>query len=126
MAAQVRPLVLVLERDQAVAASLTFALRLEGFEAEIHADPATLASGQGTSAACLLLDADHPEVRPSALVRRLREQGLGAPAIFTATNPRRGLRDEVASAGARLLEKPWTGDGVIAEIRRCAKAGEAV
>lgn len=119
MAAQARPLVLVLERDQAVAASLAFALRLEGFEVEVCSKvPALLAAAETLEAACLLLDADHPDVRPADLLRRLRARGQDAPAIFTATNPRRGLRTETAAASARLLEKPWTGEGVVAEIQR--------
>jgi len=117
MTAQSRPLILVLERDQAVAASLVFALRLEGFDVEVRADPGTLERVADTLPDCLLVDADHPAVSPIGLLSLIRAKGYVGPTIFTATNPKRRLSAEIRASGASLLEKPWTGDGVIAEIR---------
>lgn len=125
MTGAARSLILVLERDPAVSASLVFALRLEGFEVEIHAHPVALIQASAKRTACLLLDADHPAVSPIDLMRALRTKGVEAPAIFTATNPRRELRTQVEAIGARLLEKPWTGDGVVAEIRRAVARSAA-
>lgn len=117
MTAISRPLILVLERDAAVAASLEFALRLEGFEVEVHDAPEHLVTRAGAKPACLLIDADHPSISPVGLLSRLRAVCYSGPVIFTATNPRRRLGSEVRASRARLLEKPWTGDCVIAEIR---------
>lgn len=117
-ATSVRPTILVLERDQAVAASMAFALRLEGFEVEVHSDPGVLARLSMTNIACLVIDADHPEVCLGDIMRELKVSGLAPPVLFTATNPKRRMLAEVVAAGARLLEKPWTGDDLVAEIRR--------
>lgn len=118
MTTQSKPLVWVLERDPAVAASLIFALRLEGFDVEVQSGPEALGRAGGAQPDCLLLDADHPAVSPVGLLSRIRAKGYGGPAIFTATNPKRHLSAEVRASGAGLLEKPWTGDGLIAEIQR--------
>jgi two-component system, OmpR family, response regulator len=117
MTIQSKPLVWVLERDPAVAASLIFALRLEGFDVEVQSDPEALGRAAGAQPDCLLLDADYPAISAVGLLSRIRARGYGGPAIFTATNPKRRFSAEVRASGARLLEKPWTGDCVISEIR---------
>lgn len=122
-----RPSVQVLERDPAVAASLVFALRLEGFEVEVHAGPEALeASLARSDADCLLLDADHPAVSPVDLMSRVRAKGYAGPAIFTATNPPRRLIGQIRASDARLVEKPWTGEGLMAEIRRGVASRETL
>lgn len=117
MTAQSRPSILVLERDSAVATSLMFALQLEGFDVEVHAAPEALERAIRTKPDCLLIDADHPAVSPADLLSRVRATGHTGPAIFTATNPNRRLGADIRASGARLLEKPWSGDGVVAAIR---------
>ena len=123
MTAQFRPLVLVLERDPAVAASLVFALRLEGFDVEVHAAPEAIEQAICTQPACLFVDADHPAVSPADLLSRARARGFDGPAIFTATHPTRRLGADICASGARLLEKPWSGDGVVAEVRGAIARG---
>jgi FixJ family two-component response regulator len=118
MTMQSKPLVWVLERDPAVAASLIFALRVEGFDVAVQSDPEALGRTAGAVPDCLLVDADHPALSPIGMLSRMRAKGYEGPVIFTATNPKQHLSAEIRASGARLLEKPWTGDGLISEIRR--------
>ncbi|MBI1684258.1 MULTISPECIES: response regulator [Caulobacter] len=121
-----RPLVWVLERDSAVAASLIFALRLEGFDVEVQSGPEALGRAGRAHPDCLLVDADYPAVSPVGLLSRIRAKGYAGPAIFTATNPKRHLHAEIRASGAMLLEKPWTGDGLVSEICALLKRERSV
>lgn len=112
------PIVLIVEGDAPLGASLTFALGLQGLSARSFATGAELIDARlAPTANCLILDHRPPAADALALLRRLRADGSDAPAIVTASNPTRAQRAAVAAAGAMLVEKPLLGDALFARIR---------
>ena len=112
------PNILIVESDAVLGASLKFALELEGFAVQsFQSGEAALAAGAVAGADCAILDQRLCEESGVCLLGRLRSQGLACPAIVTATNPTRAVRREIAAGGAKLVEKPFLCDGLLASIR---------
>lgn len=113
------PLLLVVDDDPAVRASLTFSLELEGFEVEAFDSGETLmAQGHLASPACLVIDYRLPGIDGLSLLRVLRERGEHCPAVIITSNPTRNVRQRTADADAVLIEKPLLSDGLTVAIRR--------
>jgi two-component system C4-dicarboxylate transport response regulator DctD len=111
------PLLLV-DDDPAVRSSIAFALEIEGFDVRPYASAeAVLASGRLSDADCLVVDHRLPGLDGLGLLARLRARGIDAPAIVITSNPSRRLREQVAEAGAHLVEKPLLGDALAAMVR---------
>jgi hypothetical protein len=88
----------LLVSDPALLSSLRFSLSLEGFEV-----------GDLAGAACLIIDQDF-EGNGLVWLAGHRNTRNGSPAILLATNPDRLLRTTATALGARIVEKPLTGD----------------
>ena len=113
------PLLLLVDDDPAVLASLQFSLELEGFEVEAFDSAETLvAQAQLADPACLVIDYRLPGIDGLSLLRVLRERGETCPAVIITTNPTRSVRQRTADAGAILIEKPLLSDGLTVAIRR--------
>lgn len=113
------PLLLLVDDDPAVLASLIFSLELEGFYVKAFACAETLlAQGQLADAACLVIDYRLPGIDGLSLLRVLRERGETCPAVIITSNPTRAVRQRTTEAGAVLIEKPLLGDGLTVAIRR--------
>ena len=112
------PLLVLVDDDPAVVASLIFSLELEGFAVEAF-DSGEMLVAQATLAnpACLVIDYRLADIDGLSLLRVLRERGETCPAVIITTNPTRSVRQRTADAGAMLIEKPLLGDGLTAAIR---------
>ncbi|WP_126172281.1 response regulator [Altericroceibacterium xinjiangense] len=115
------PCIFVYERDRSVLASLDFALALQGFAvadgAAGDADP--------RGAACLIIEHRLGSGDGLGLLAQLRANGCSAPAILLSTNPSRELRNQIAAAGALLIEKPLLCDELTRAIRTLIQQNKA-
>lgn len=112
------PMLLVVDDDPAVLASLTFSLELEGFEvAAFDSGETLLAQANLTNPACLVIDYRLPGIDGLTLLRVMRERGETCPAVVITSNPTRTVRQRTTDAGAVLIEKPLLSDGLTVAIR---------
>ena len=113
------PLLLLVDDDPAVLASLTFSLELEGFEVAAFDNGETLvAQANLANPACLVIDYRLPGIDGLSLLSALRERGETCPAVIITSNPTRSIRQRTTDAGAVLIEKPLLNDGLSVAIRR--------
>jgi len=110
--------VLVIDDDPAVRASLRFALEIEGFVVHVFATSDELLARETLPAgACLVVDYILPTMNGLDLVAALRARGVDLPAILITSDPPAHLRREAAAAGMTLVEKPLLGNGLADAIR---------
>ena len=104
----VRPLVFVVDDDQAVRDSLRFALELEGLEVQPCAGGRELlAHHRLGQAACLVIDYQMPIMDGFELVVELRRRSCQAPMILITGQITRWLRQRAQALGLRhVVEKP--------------------
>ena len=115
--------VVVIDNDPAVRASLRFALEIEGFAVQVFAtSDELLAHATLPAGACLVVDYLLPTMNGLELVAALRARGVDSPAILITSDPSAHLRREAAAAGLTLVEKPLLGNG-LADAIRSALAG---
>ena len=113
------PLLLLVDDDPAVRASLIFSLELEGFEVEAFDSGEALAAYACLAdPACVVIDYRLPGIDGLSLLRVLRERGEICPAVIITSNPTRSVRQRTTDAGAVLIEKPLLNDGLTVAIRR--------
>lgn len=106
-----RPLVFLVEADEAVRTALRFALEVDGYAVETFPDAESLLDCTGAARPdCIIAEVDLPGLDGLTLVRTLRRRRPELPALLIATNPGRPLRQRVAAAGLRLVEKPLLGE----------------
>ncbi|MEA1015315.1 response regulator transcription factor [Sphingosinicella sp. LY1275] len=120
--------ILLLDDDEAVRASLQFALELHGYKVETFASAEALTAFAGPDEpACLILDYRLPGIDGLSLLDALRRLGVTAPAILITTHPGREVRRRAAAMGTMLIEKPLLGDELTAAIAGLvpASAGES-
>lgn len=118
------PLLLLVDDDPAVLASLKFSLELEGFEVAAFDSGETLvAQAKLADPACLVIDYRLPGIDGLSLLSLLRERGATCPAVIITSNPTHRVRQRTTDAGAVLIEKPLLGDGLTVAIRSLIKAG---
>ncbi|KTE17567.1 hypothetical protein [Sphingopyxis sp. H115] len=94
--------VTILASDPALLSALRFSLTLDGFDVRGNAEPPA-------SHICLIIDQGF-RGDGFAWLASLRANGNTAPAILLVTHPDRVVRASAAALGARLIEKPLTGD----------------
>ena len=113
------PMLLLVDDDPAVRASLQFSLELEGFAVETFDSGETLvAQANLADPDCLVIDYRLPGIDGLSLLRLLRERGETCPAVIITSNPTRSVRQRTADAGAVLIEKPLLGDSLTTAIRQ--------
>ena len=116
--AMARPVVVLVDDDAAVLASLKFALEMEGLSVEAFLNPADLLARPGSANAdCLILDYYLPDTNGLELLEKLRKKGVAAPAIIITTNPGPWLRRHAKAEGAAIVEKPLLGNSLLEAIR---------
>lgn len=112
------PVVIVVDDDPAVRASLKFALEIEGFTVHAHGRGDELFADAALAAcACFVIDQNLPGVRGLDLVTALRQRSVVAPVILITTAPPRVLQERAAHAGIPIVEKPLLGNALIECIR---------
>ena len=113
------PLLLLVDDDPSVLASLQFSLELEGFEvAAFGSGEMLVAQAELADPACLVLDYRLPGLDGLSLLSLLRERGEVCPAVIITSNPPRSVRARASNAGAVLVEKPLLSNGLTVAIRR--------
>lgn len=116
------PLILLVDDDPAVCASLQFSLELEGFVVKsFGSGEALMKQADLANPSCLVLDYRLPGVDGLSLLQALRERGESCPAVIITSNPTQSLKQRAIDAGARLIEKPLLTNGLTAAIRSLIK-----
>ncbi|MEO5578871.1 MAG: response regulator [Sphingomicrobium sp.] len=116
-------MLLLVDDDPAVRASLKFSLELEGFAVATFDSGETLvAQAKLADSACLILDYRLPGIDGLMLLSLLRERGETCPAVIITSNPTRSVRQRIADAGAVLIEKPLLSNGLTAAIQSLINA----
>jgi two-component system response regulator FixJ len=114
----VAPVVVIVDDDAAVTASLRFALETEGLSVKDYQSAASLlAEADPRDTGCLVIDYLLPGTNGLELLRALRKMGVLAPAIIITTNPGSVLRRRVEAEGAEIVEKPLLGNALVEAIR---------
>ena len=113
-----RPAVIVIvDDDAALLASLRFSLELEGFTVRTDSDAETMLATDALKAECLVIDYKLPGMNGLELLRTLRRRAILTPAILITTAPGSAVREQAARAGAVIVEKPLLGNGLSERIR---------
>jgi FixJ family two-component response regulator len=113
-----RPRVLIVEDDEAVRASLRFALELDGFAVDVFkSGEDLLRSDRAAAASCAVLDERLPGLSGLQTLTRLRQVQPDIPGIIITTHPSAHLRQAATHAGAPILEKPLQAATLCAAIR---------
>lgn len=112
-------IVLVVDDDAAVRASLKFALEVEGFRVQLYDSPqSVLEDANLPEHGCLVIDYRMPGIDGVELVDRLRARKVMLPAILISGRVTRQLRELAARSGvARVLEKPLSDSALVESIR---------
>jgi FixJ family two-component response regulator len=120
-----KPMVIVIDDDQAVRGALTFALELEGFVVEAFGSGGEfLAEGAPPEGGCLVVDFNLPDMTGLELIDSLRRREMRLPAILITTHPSPSLRRLAAAAGLPIVEKPLLGDSLLEAIRNSVAVEE--
>ena len=114
-----KPVIQVVDDDEAVRLSLVFVLQTVGFEVSGYVDASDfLARGQFDHG-ILISDVRMPGINGIELAHLLRERGSTMPIILISGNGSSTLKSEAMSAGvAAILEKPIELAAILAEIER--------
>jgi FixJ family two-component response regulator len=104
-----KPLVVVIDDDQAVVRSLEFALETEGFSVSSYYDADAYLASDRDEAGCLVVDYNLPGMNGIELLDELERRGRTRPFVIIASNPDRRCRRWVDDHGAALVEKPLLG-----------------
>src|SRR4051812_47629906 len=110
-------LVLLVEDERAIAESLEFALRRDGFQV-LHAG--TLAAAQTALGQCdlVVLDLMLPDGSGFDLLRDMRESGLRTPVIILPSREEEAARVAGLEGGADdYVTKPFSPREVVARVR---------
>ena len=117
------PAVVLVESDPAVTHAIEFSFGLEGLEVSSYPNGAeTLASERPRAAGCLVVDYKLPDMDGLQLLEQLRANGVSAPAILIATNPKAVMRQRALLAGAPIVEMPLMNDGLLDTVKQALGA----
>lgn len=118
------PTVVLVDDDKALLASMRFILELEGLAVEtLDSAEALLDYPLPPPPACLVLDQYFEGLNGLDALSRLRERGVTLPALLITSRAPPLMREEAASLGAVVVEKPLLGDGLLAAIRTALAIG---
>ena len=125
-----RPVVAVVDDDEAVRESLRFLLDIAGYEVMTfdsareyldHLDRQPTISGQPTT--CLLLDQHMPHTTGLELLAMLRQREMRLPTALITGSPSPDLvRQAIALGAKQVLEKPLADDALLRFVASAASA----
>ncbi|MDZ4373164.1 MAG: response regulator [Phenylobacterium sp.] len=117
-----RHVVIVVDDDAAVRRALAFTLDLEGFQVEtFESGEALLLQSLESPIDCVVIDERLPGVAGIEALRQFRARRPTTPTILVTSHPKPMLRAAAAEAGIPILEKPLTGETLVAAIREAIK-----
>lgn len=118
------PIIIVVDGDAAVRASLKFALELDGFAVEAHESAdAVVKRNDLPRRGCLVLDYHLRGMNGLQLLRALRDRHVDMPAVLITTQPSRAVRAEAAAAGVQIVEKPLLSNTLLTSLQRALATG---
>jgi two-component system response regulator FixJ len=114
-----KPIVHVIDDDQAVRDSLAFMLGAAGIDVQTHESAAAFLSvAPEVAVDCVITDVRMPEISGLELLRRLKEGKLGVPVIVITGHGDVPLAVEAMKIGAvDFLEKPFEDEVLLASVR---------
>lgn len=105
--ADLKPLIVVVEDDLSLLAAMTFALQADGFRVLAYSGGNELFSAPlGSDPDCLVVDLKLEGLDGLEVIRRLRADGVTAPAILITSHPSERVQREAVGAGVEIVEKP--------------------
>ena len=115
-----RPVVAVVDDDEAVRDSLRFLLETAGFDVTTFASACQfLTSPDRETRMCLLLDQHMPKITGLEMMRRLRERGQELPVALMTGSPSPELTRRAMELGvAEVMEKPLADDVLMRFVTR--------
>ena len=114
----VLPLVIVIDEDQTVLASLKFALEIDGFAVRAYSTWDGVFDDAGFSdCACLIIDQRLPGLDGVELVSALRNGRVAAPIVVISSEPTTILRERAARVGVPIVEKTLLGKNLLERVR---------
>lgn len=114
----VRPKIVLVDDDVALRTALKFSLQIEGFDVDAYeSGEALLLRDLPAGRACLVIDYNLPGITGLEALRQLRSRAVDLPAVIMTSHPPPNVRAGIQAAGARLVEKPLLGDGLVTCIR---------
>ncbi len=119
-----RPMVIVVDDDEAVRESLRFLLDIAGYDvATFDSAQAYLDCADRQPATCMVLDQHMPHTTGLELLAALRQSGIRLPTALITGSPSPDLvRQAIALGAARVLEKPLADDALLRFVA-CAASG---
>ncbi len=119
-----RPVVIVVDDDEAVRESLRFLLDIAGYDVmTFDSAQAYLDRVNREPAACMVLDQHMPNTTGLELLAVLRQSGARLPTALITGSPSPDLVRQATALGAsRVLEKPLADDALLRFVA-CAAAG---
>jgi len=119
-----RPMVIVVDDDEAVRESLRFLLDIAGYDVmTFESAQAYLDRVNREPATCMVLDQHMPNTTGLELLAALRQSGARLPTALITGSPSPDLvRQATALGAARVLEKPLADDALLRFVA-CAAAG---
>lgn len=119
-----RPMVIVVDDDEAVRESLRFLLDIAGYDVlTFDSAQAYLDRADPQGATCMVLDQHMPNTTGLELLTVLRQTGARLPTALITGSPSPDLvRQATALGAAKVLEKPLADDALLRFVA-CAAAG---
>ena len=119
------PLILVIEEDSAVLASLNFMLEAGGFTTcPFDSVIRLLEAERLPEIACLVVDYRTTTMNGIELLKHLRRRQILAPAVLIIEHADKMIRERALAAGfARVVDKIIFHDNLVNEIRRVLAIG---
>jgi len=120
MMSRTGPLILIVEDDSAVLASLNFMLEVEGFKTCPFDEVIGLLEAERLpEIACLVVDYRMPTMNGIELLKRLRGRQILAPAVLMIEHSDKKIRERALAAGfAGVVDKTILHVNLVDEIRR--------
>jgi len=99
--------ILVVDDDAALRASLEFILGVEGYAVRVYAcGRELLDDAELPNVGCLVVDQRLPDIDGLQLIEAMRDRDVQLPAILITTHPTRALRRRAEAANVPIVEKP--------------------
>lgn len=111
------PIIVIVEDDAALLASLAWSFEVEGFHVRPYHDSESLLAEKALPEhGCMIIDYRLPALNGLELLERLRGRGCHLPALLITT-PAPGVLREARAAGVPLVEKPLISGALLKEVR---------